>query len=129
MPNVINSVTNNDTLDTSIILASELAYGKRQISPITRKSASLYARKYIDLESTDALPTLEYRLLALFRIWNSGLWSFSFVFFFFCCDLINIWLVVKTVNYFFAYKKLMDNSWEDILLDFIPKFEEAKTGK
>lgn len=46
-------------------------------------------------------PTLEYRLLAAFRIWN-------------------------TVNYFHPYKNLITEDWESILREFIPKFEHAK---
>src|SRR5262249_8235051 len=47
-------------------------------------------------------PTAEYRLLALFRLWN-------------------------VMHYFFPYKHLMDTSWDDALAEFIPKFEANKT--
>ncbi|HEU4767192.1 MAG TPA: S41 family peptidase, partial [Pyrinomonadaceae bacterium] len=46
-------------------------------------------------------PTVEYRLLALFRFWN-------------------------VVNYFFPYKNLIGDSWETVLPRFIPKFEANK---
>ncbi len=43
-------------------------------------------------------PTTEYRLLALFRFWN-------------------------IIHYFFPYKNLIDESWDNILPRYIPKFE------
>ena len=46
-------------------------------------------------------PTVEYRLLALFRYWN-------------------------VVNYFFPYKNLIGDSWSTVLQRFIPKFEANK---
>lgn len=44
-----------------------------------------------------ALPDMKIRLLALFRYWN-------------------------IINYFYPYKYLVDKDWNDVLLDFIPKF-------
>ena len=46
-------------------------------------------------------PNTEYRLLALFRYWN-------------------------VINYFFPYKHLIGDSWENILTRYIPKFEANK---
>jgi C-terminal processing protease CtpA/Prc len=46
-------------------------------------------------------PNSEYRLLALFRFWN-------------------------IINYFFPYKHLIDEPWNDILARYIPKFEANK---
>jgi C-terminal processing protease CtpA/Prc len=46
-------------------------------------------------------PPLEYRLLAAFRIWT-------------------------TIHYFFPYKHLMEEDWEDVLYEFIPRFEQAE---
>jgi C-terminal processing protease CtpA/Prc len=45
-----------------------------------------------------AFPTVEYRLLALFRYWN-------------------------VIEYFYPYKHLMDRNWADALPEFIAKFE------
>lgn len=45
-------------------------------------------------------PAREYRLLALFRVWN-------------------------VLHHFFPYKHLMDRSWNDALREFIPRFEAA----
>jgi len=49
-------------------------------------------------------PSKPYRLLALFRIWS-------------------------VFNYFFPYKYLMGEDWDQVLLDFIPRFEAAKDAK
>ena len=46
-------------------------------------------------------PSREYRLLALFRFWN-------------------------VINYFYPYRKLIDESWQTVLPRFIPKFEADK---
>jgi len=48
-----------------------------------------------------SFPSVEYRLLALFRYWN-------------------------VINYFFPYKKLIGDSWETVLPRYIPKFEVNK---
>ena len=49
-----------------------------------------------------AVPSEEYRLLALFRFWN-------------------------VINYFFPYKHLTDKPWDTVLTDFIPRFSDNKT--
>jgi C-terminal processing protease CtpA/Prc len=54
-------------------------------------------KPYADME----FPSVEYRLLALFRYWN-------------------------VINYFFPYKKLIGDSWETVLPRYIPKFEANK---
>ena len=62
--------------------------------------ASQVAQKdkpYADME----FPSVEYRLLALFRYWN-------------------------VINYFYPYKKLIGESWETVLPRYIPKFEANK---
>lgn len=46
-------------------------------------------------------PDKEYRLLALFRLWN-------------------------VVNYFFPYKNLTGSNWNDVLPKYIPQFESDK---
>ena len=45
-------------------------------------------------------PAVEYRLLAAFRIWT-------------------------VINYFFPYKDLMGENWDEVLKRFIPRFEAA----
>jgi C-terminal processing protease CtpA/Prc len=62
--------------------------------------ASQVAQKdkpYADME----FPSVEYRMLALFRYWN-------------------------VINYFFPYKKLIGESWDTVLPRYIPKFEANK---
>ena len=46
-------------------------------------------------------PDIGYRLLSLFRYWN-------------------------IIQYFFPYKHLINEDWEQVLIDFIPKFVSAK---
>ncbi len=45
-------------------------------------------------------PKEEYRLLALFRYWN-------------------------IIHYYYPYKHLLDNDWDNVLMDFIPQFVEV----
>ena len=54
-------------------------------------------KPYADMQ----FPSVEYRLLALFRYWN-------------------------VINYFYPYKKLIGDSWETVLPRYIPKFEANK---
>jgi C-terminal processing protease CtpA/Prc len=48
-------------------------------------------------------PALEYRLLAVFRIWT-------------------------VINYFFPYKHLMDGEWDGVLREFIPRMEQTDSA-
>lgn len=69
---------------------------KRTIPPFTAQ-LSEKDKPYADM----AFPNVEYRLLALFRFWN-------------------------VINYFFPYKKHIDDPWETVLPRYIPKFETNK---
>jgi C-terminal processing protease CtpA/Prc len=48
-------------------------------------------------------PALEYRLLAAFRIWG-------------------------VINYFFPYKHLIEEDWDGVLREFIPRMEQAASA-
>jgi C-terminal processing protease CtpA/Prc len=50
-----------------------------------------------------SLPDPEHRLLALFRLWS-------------------------VTRYFFPYADLMDRSWDNALVEFLPRFEAANTA-
>lgn len=50
---------------------------------------------------TDQLPDVEYRLLGLFRFWN-------------------------IIEFFYPYKNLMDSDWDQLLLKYIPLFQQCK---
>jgi carboxyl-terminal processing protease len=54
-------------------------------------------------DSTMVFPTEEYRLLVLFRYWNA-------------------------VEYFFPYKYQMDQNWDSVLYEMIPKFRNAENN-
>jgi C-terminal processing protease CtpA/Prc len=60
------------------------------------------ARWQADRQYEDMLyPGREYRLLALFRLWN-------------------------VIQLFYPYKHLLDRDWDDALATFLPKFEKAR---
>lgn len=73
-----------------------------------RKNAIITSNKYVKVSSIGVpvfeenlyremqFPSLEYRLLGLFRYWN-------------------------IINYFYPYKKLLKEPWDSVLKNFIPK--------
>ncbi|HSB10439.1 MAG TPA: S41 family peptidase [Blastocatellia bacterium] len=65
-------------------------------SRLPARAAQPAERSYSEM----AYPAVEYRLLAAFRIWT-------------------------VINYFFPYKDLMGESWNEVLKQFIPRFEAA----
>eukprot|EP01113_Clastostelium_recurvatum_P037013 TRINITY_DN5368_c0_g1_i3.p1 TRINITY_DN5368_c0_g1~~TRINITY_DN5368_c0_g1_i3.p1 ORF type:complete len:1154 (+),score=302.24 TRINITY_DN5368_c0_g1_i3:74-3535(+) len=66
-------------------------------------SSSAYPGRIVTREYPAPLPSLEQRLLSLFTLWN-------------------------TVQFFYPYRDLIDCNWEDILLEYIPKFEKANSS-
>lgn len=88
---------------TDIALDSAVALARRfHSSSIARTSLPATAdapaeRRY----ATMTYPSAEYRLLGLFRFWS-------------------------TIQYFYPYKRLLGASWDSVLPQFIPKFEQAR---
>lgn len=67
-------------------------------------SANLSMRNFKDKPYPEMeFPNMEYRLLALFRFWN-------------------------VINYFYPYKDLIGEPWDNILHRYIPKFEADKNA-
>lgn len=87
--------------DTPFEVALDLARNFKPSTIVRRKLSSvplpIRERSYSEMK----YPSLEYRLLAAFRIWN-------------------------IFNYFFPYKHLLERDWEDVLREFIPKLEQSK---
>ena len=93
-------VTNNDAaLNEAIRAVQENKLSQRPARTAAPATANLSEKDkpYADMQ----FPTVEYRLLALFRFWN-------------------------VINYFFPYKNLIGDSWETVLPRYIPKFEANK---
>jgi C-terminal processing protease CtpA/Prc len=87
----------NPALKAAIQLA-----GTGKFSPPTRArlagwAAPLPDKPYADMQ----FPAAEYRVLAAFRVW-------------------------AVINYFFPYRELMGEDWNEILRRFIPRMEGAK---
>jgi C-terminal processing protease CtpA/Prc len=97
----ISETTEND-------LALEEAFRlARAFTPqaVTGPKLSMQGQRMIDHPYPEmTYPNLEYRLLALFRVWN-------------------------VFELFFPYKDLMDRNWEDVLREFIPRFIEAEDAR
>lgn len=90
-----------DGEDTADKAALDFARNFKSSTVVRRRLPSVSVpfreKSYPDMK----YPSPEYRLLAIFRIWN-------------------------VFNYFFPYKNLMERDWEDVLREFIPRFENSK---
>lgn len=96
---VVASNTDNTAFKTALRALTENTANKRPnrtVPPFTSQLGQK-DKPYAEME----FPTVEYRLLALFRFWN-------------------------VINYFFPYKKHIDEPWENVLPRYIPKFESNK---
>lgn len=90
-----------DNSDSALDKALELARNFKSSRVVRQKlpavSVSVRDKSYAEMK----YPSLEYRLLAAFRIWN-------------------------VIHYFFPYKDLLERDWDLVLREFIPKFEKSK---
>jgi C-terminal processing protease CtpA/Prc len=96
----VSSESAEKSLETALVLARSNESSKIGPKKLISIGSPLRDRSYGDMK----FPALEYRLLAMFRIWN-------------------------VINYFFPYKHLMDKSWDDVLNEYIPKFLDARDSK
>lgn len=107
---VVDSLNNNGDLSwiDDDLLAGDVREVLYQIKDFHRARPSVYLdRAFPDGNLTfdndakyaqgDDFPDLHLRLLALFRYWN-------------------------IIHYFFPYKDIMDNDWDELLQAYIPKF-------
>ena len=98
------TVAKSDTGDATLEAAFKLARDFKP-EPIKGQAVPIQGRQVVDNPYPEmTYPNLEYRLLALFRIWN-------------------------VFEHFFPYKDLMDRDWEGILREFIPRFIEAQDAR
>ncbi|MDG1573284.1 S41 family peptidase [Robiginitalea sp. M366] len=88
----------NSLLKVSQIKCQGLQYYV-QVNPGAGNPSFLNEEWYPNVESTDD----GFRLLGLFRLWN-------------------------IVEYFFPYKELIPKEWDDVLVEYIPKFIEVEDG-
>ena len=96
---VVTSGADDAALSEAIRAVRENKFTQRPNPTVPPLAVNLSQKDkpYADMQ----FPTVEYRLLALFRYWN-------------------------VINYFFPYKKLIGDSWETVLQRYIPKFEANK---
>jgi C-terminal processing protease CtpA/Prc len=86
----------DDALQAALDLVRQFKVSPRQARPLPAHAASRPDEPYTEM----SVPPREYRLLAAFRIWN-------------------------VIHYFFPYKDLMDEDWDEVLREFIPKMHAA----
>ena len=88
--------------DGGLDLATRIVMGDRSfITPRGTASMPLEKHRLDDAYTAMDYPDRSYRLLALFRFWN-------------------------IIHYFYPYKSLMDRPWDETLIEFIPRFQDAK---
>jgi C-terminal processing protease CtpA/Prc len=100
---VVPASQNPEEEDQALTAAMELF---RDFKPKEITRASLPARAVPAPENAYpemTYPSPEYRLLAAFRIWT-------------------------VINYFFPYKHLIEEEWDSVLREFIPKMEQADSA-
>jgi hypothetical protein len=86
-------------LDAALELLKDFKPSETRRTPLPTHAAPLPENAYPEM----AFPPLEYRLLAAFRIWTA-------------------------IHYFFPYKDLIEEDWDDVLVEFIPRMEQADSA-
>lgn len=102
-PDLVLPFTTDTTLMASppIRLALDLLSGKQVAPPVIGRQASSIVPNMTEAAYDDLIfPDTEYRLLALFRLWNA-------------------------IEYFSPYVYDTGSGWDSALLEFIPRMEEA----
>jgi C-terminal processing protease CtpA/Prc len=106
----LQAAVRSSEIEASVV-ADAIAQGEQALQ-VARKLVSSGAPASAPLRAAGAwrpdktypqmqAPPLEYRLLALVRFWN-------------------------VIEHFYPYKALLDRPWEDVLREFIPRFEQAE---
>ncbi len=93
------SEENKQTLN-ALLTRSEI-YKNKYVSDSAGARSLGYAKFYEDPMENADLSQVEFRLLGLFRYWN-------------------------IIEYFFPYKNLIDEDWDEVLTSYIPKVIESK---
>ena len=86
-------------LDAALELLQDFEPSETRRAPLPAHAAPMPENAYPEM----AFPPPEYRLLAAFRIWT-------------------------VINYFFPYKDLIKEDWDDVLREFIPRMERADSA-
>ncbi len=89
----------DEALTTALEFLRDFKVGKVKRTPLPAHAAPMLENVYPEM----AYPPLEYRLLAAFRIWAA-------------------------IHYFFPYKDLIEEDWNEVLREFIPKMEQADSA-
>ncbi len=88
----------------SILMGGNVKAVLRLSEPVTKVSPASPTIEGNHGYNAPAYPSVEYRILAAYKLWAA-------------------------VKYFFAYKDLMDQDWDQAFAGFLPKFINAKDGR
>jgi C-terminal processing protease CtpA/Prc len=86
-------------LNAALELLQDFKPSETRRTPLPTHAAPMPENSYPEM----AFPPLENRLLAAFRIWT-------------------------VINYFFPYKDLIEEDWDGVLAEFIPRMEQADSA-
>ena len=102
-PDIVVPFSPDTSLTSSPAIRAALeTLAAKKLPKQNHRSTALPAKQHLEKPYNEMVfPAAEYRLLALFRFWN-------------------------VIHYFFPYKLLMDRTWDEVLPEFIPRFEAAK---
>jgi C-terminal processing protease CtpA/Prc len=90
------------TGNSAITAALDIVRGKRSVPERGGAATPAVVQSRLEKSYPEmAAPSKEYRLLALFRLYH-------------------------VITYFYPYKQLLDRSWDDVLMEYIPKLESAE---
>jgi len=87
----------NPALQAALQLAKTAQFGLPNRPRLSQRTSATRDKTYEKMQ----YPATEYRVLAAFRLW-------------------------AVINYFFPYKEFIGEDWDQVLRDFISRFEQAK---
>ena len=113
VPDSLNLITSWEWMDNELLseeVRQKLHYIHEQFRPMdhinVRAAENVGNGIFFDnfYSSGGDYPNEEKRILAIFRYWN-------------------------IINYYFPYKPIMDNNWDSVLIEFIPKIVNAEDAE
>lgn len=93
-----------DIETAAVPLGANLTAYVRLSENVQENSPDVSPQQTDRLYTTDVYPSVEYRILAAYKVWGA-------------------------IHYFFAYKDLLDDDWDKTFADYLPKFIAAQNAR
>lgn len=97
-----STIFTKDLVLKLVYLEKNRYLGKKSYYAEPSKSGNINITNEPEYKSFEFLDSVNYRYLSLFKYWN-------------------------IIEYFFPYKYMTDQKWDDVLIEMIPKFRDATT--